>query len=562
LIATQASTPFSASTLSNGQGAGRYQGIILTTGNLAYQSAPGVYDSAFTLAQWQALWAYETAFRVRQVTLYTYPTTVPDSYGLTPVNGVDTTNTPIAANFTATGKSVFSYLNTANPVTIKNAWTYLVVPTATGNPVPLLSTSDGYAIASVYTYPDGRQNMAITADGNPNLIHTISLGYGIANWVSKGMFLGARKVYMNPQPDDIFLDDDIWNPQLLRESGTYRMTGNDFMRAVAWQLAFRAKHPKAVDFTIEWPFNAYGSTAGAYPNDTLTPMVKLLDAQFKWLSHTFTHANMDAPVTYAAAFDELKRNDDAARLDLRLSPYTKDSMIQPDVSGLENPQFLDAAYDFGIRYMVTDTSYPRWDNPSPNTGFLLGSAGKPILAIPRRATNLYYNVSTPAEWTSEYNFFYAPGGQFATWPRALTYAEILDVESDMLLKYLIRSELDSLMFHQANVRAYSGNSSIMGDLLDAAMTKYDKLFNLPVKSPSLHDTGVAMAARMAYNASGINATLKLGSTNSILLKTTGAVAAPITGISYGSTTESYGGQTISTVNLGANGTLTIPAPAW
>ncbi|MGI4849409.1 MAG: hypothetical protein ACRYGK_14910, partial [Janthinobacterium lividum] len=32
LIATQASTPFSASTLSNGQGAGRYQGIILTTG--------------------------------------------------------------------------------------------------------------------------------------------------------------------------------------------------------------------------------------------------------------------------------------------------------------------------------------------------------------------------------------------------------------------------------------------------------------------------------------------------------------------------------------------------
>lgn len=562
LIATRSDTPFSARTLSDGQGAGRYQGIVLTTGNLGYQAASGQYESAFSAEQWQALWAYEAAFRVRQVTLYTYPGAVPDSYGLTPVAGVDTTTTPVTAQLSTAGKSVFSYLNTANPVTIRNAWTYLAVPTATANPVPLLSTPQGHAIASVYTYPDGRQNLALTADGNQNLVHTISLGYGIANWVSKGVFLGARKIYMNPQPDDILLDNDMWNPALQRESGTYRLTGSDFLRAAAWQTVFRRNHPKAADVTVEFPFNGSGAT-GIYRNDTLTPMVRLLESQFKWLSHTYTHANLDT-ISYAGAMDELNRNHQIAVNTLRLKSYTRDSMIQPDVSGLNNPEYLRAAFDFGIRYIVSDTSYAAWDNPSPNAGFY--STFQPgILIIPRRATNLYYNVSTPAEWVSEYNHFYAPGGLFPTWSRPLTYAEILDVESDMLLKYLLRAEADSLMFHQANMRAYDGLNSIMGDLLNAAVTKYEKLFSLPITGPSLHDSGVLMAARMKYDASGINATLRLGTGNtgnSIVLKTIKPVSAPLTGINYGSVKETYGGQTISTVSLSQNGSLTIPGPAW
>lgn len=562
LIATKSSTPFSAATLSDGLGAGRYQGILLTTGNLGYLAPSGNYESAFTAEQWQALWAYEAAFRVRQVTLYTYPGAVPDNYGLTPVSGVDTTSSPINATFSTAGKSVFAYLNTANPITIRNAWTYLAKPIASANPVPLLSTPDGYAIASVYTYPDGRQNLALTADGNQNLIHTISLGYGIANWVSKGMFLGARKVYMNPQPDDILVDNDMWNPALGRESGTYRLTGSDFLRAVAWQTVFRYNHPMATNMTVEFPFNGSGAT-GIYRNDTLTPMVRLLESQFKWLSHTYTHANLDT-ISYAEATKELSQNHQIAVNTLRLKSYTKDSMIQPDVSGLNNPEYLRAAFDFGIRYIVSDTSYAIWDNPSPNAGFY--STYQPgILIIPRRATNLYYNVSTPAEWVSEYNHFYAPGGLFPTWSRALTYAEILDVESDMLLKYLIRSEADSLMFHQANMRAYDGINSIMGDLLHAAVSKYEKLFTLPILSPSLRDSGILMAARMAYDSSGIKATLKLGSgnaANSIVLKTAKPVSAPLTGINYGSSKESYGGQTVSTVKLAENASLTIPAPAW
>jgi hypothetical protein len=252
---------------------------------------------------------------------------------------------------------------------------------------------------------------------------------------------------------------------------------------------------------------------------------------------------------------------DAVAKKLAFQLYSKDSMIQPEISGLGNPEFLRAAYDFGIRYILSDTSQPGWANPSPNTGFY--STYQPsILIIPRYPTNLYYNVSTPAEWVSEYNHFYAPGGLFATWDHALTYAEVLDKESEIWLRYLLKFSVDSVMFHQSNLRAYDGTRSLLGDLVNATIAKYNKVYNLPIRSPSQHDTGVLMAARMAYNAAGARAQLKLGTTNTIQLKTVQAAKVPLTGVSYGATKEVYGGQTISTVTMGANATVSMAAPAW
>lgn len=559
LIAT--TTPFSASNLSDGLGGGKYQGIMLATGNLGYQAADGSFQSAFSAAQWQALWNYEATFRVRQVTLYTFPGGLPDSYGLILNTGLDTTTSPVQAQLTPTGRTVFNYLNPTNPVTIKNAWTYLATPASSTNPVPLLKTSAGYAIASIYTYPDGRQNLAVTADSNPDLIHALSLGYGLINWVSKGMFLGQRRVYMNPQPDDVLIDDDIWDPSVNRENGaTYRITGTDFTDLVYWQNAFQNAHPTAGNLTLELPFNGIGSVAGEYPNDTLTPAIISLESWFKWLSHTYTHANLDA-ISYNDALTELRKNNQVANNTLLLSNYFKDSMIQPDVSGLNNPQFLQAAHDFGMHYLVSDTSQPGWNNPSPNAGFY--SIYQPsILIIPRHPTNLYYNVSTPAEWISEYNYFYAPGGLFPTWDHALSYAEVLDKESDIMLRYLLKYDIDPLMFHQPNLRAYDGVNNLLGDLINATVVKYEKLFKLPIRSPSHHGIGVLMAARMAYDASGATGTLQLGLTNTINLKTVKAAKIPVTGINFGTAVENYGGQPTSSFTLAANGSVLIPAPAW
>ena len=558
LIASQ--SPLTAQTLSDGLGNGRYQGIFLTTGNLAYEASPNNWQSALTQAQWQTLWQYEADFRVRQATLYTYPAGAPDNYGLTPINAVDTSSTPVKGTLTAAGQQLFGYLNPTAAVSISNAWTYLVKPIASNNPVSLLNTADGYSLASIYTYPDGRQNLAITTDGNPELTHTLLLGYGVINWVSKGFFLGDRKVYMNPQPDDIMIGDDIWDPvRLSDQTGIeYRTTGNDYNKLITWQNNLRASHSNAAQIQLEMPYNGVG-VSGIYPNDTLTPAIRSKPNQFKWVNHTYEHELLTA-INYADARAQLSKNHNVAQT-LGFTKYFKDSMIQPEISGLNNPEFLRAAKDFGIRYILSDTSQPGWKNPSPNTGFY--STYQPsIMIIPRYPTNLYYNVSTPAEWVSEYNYFYAPGRPFATWDRALTYSEILDKESEMWLRYLLKFDLNSVMFHQANLRAYDNTNSLLGDLVKATLAKYNSMYKLPIRSPGQHDTGVLMAARMVYNVSGVSGRILLGTTNSIALKTVKAVKAPLTGITYGTTQESYGGQTISTISLGANGALTIPAPAW
>ena len=558
LIATQ--TPLTAQTLSDGLGAGRYQGIFLTTGNLAYEASPNNWQSALTQAQWQTLWQYEANFRVRQATLYTYPAGAPDNYGLTPINAVDTSSAPVKASLTAAGRQLFGYLNPATPVSVSNAWTYLVKPISAGNPVSLLDTADGYSLASIYTYPDGRQNLAITTDGNPDLTHTLLLGYGVINWVSKGFFLGERKVYLNAQPDDIMIGNDIWDPiRLSDQTGIeYRTTGNDYNKLIAWQNAVRASSPNAAQIQLEMPYNGVG-VSGIYPNDTLTPAIRNRPNQFKWVNHTYEHELLTS-ISYADAQAQLSKNHTVAQR-LGFNKYFKDSMIQPEISGLNNPEFLRAAKDFGIRYILSDTSQPGWKNPSPNTGFY-SSYQPSILIIPRYPTNLYYNVSTPAEWISEYNYFYAPGGLWPTWDRALTYREVLDKESEMWLRYLLKFDLNSVMFHQSNLRAYDNTNSLLGDLVNTTLAKYNSMYQLPIRSPSQHDTGLLMAARMAYNASGVSGRIVLGATNSIALKTVKAVKAPLTGVSYGTARETYGGQTISTISLGANGALTIPAPAW
>ena len=70
-------------------------------------------------------------------------------------------------------------------------------------------------------------------------------------------------------------------------------------------------------------------------------------------------------------------------------------------------------------------------------------------------------MSTPAQWVTEYNDIYR-----SFWGRDLSYAEILDNESNVLLEYLMKGENDPWMFHQPDTRIYGSGQSLLGDLLD------------------------------------------------------------------------------------------------
>src|SRR5262249_47404563 len=120
-IASRTPGGFTPAMLSDGRDHAYYQGIVLTTGNLAYFNGTA-FTSAFDTTEWKTLWDYQAKYRVRTVIAYAFPTA---DLGYGTPTGVDATTTPIDAQLTSSGQSVFPSVNASNPIRITKAWTYL-----------------------------------------------------------------------------------------------------------------------------------------------------------------------------------------------------------------------------------------------------------------------------------------------------------------------------------------------------------------------------------------------------------------------------------------------------
>ena len=524
---------FTMDKLSDGDAHAFYQGIVLTTGSLVYFNGTA-WTSAFTTPEWQTLWDYEAKFRVRTANAYVYPTA---DYGFGPATGRDTTASPVSATLTTAGRSAFAYVNAANPITITKAWTYLAPAIGTDTTV-LLSDAANDALALVRKYPDGRQVLSMTFDGNFFLVHSLTLQYGLLNWVTGGLFLGERHVYMTPQIDDVFIDDDVYG------GGIYRINGTDWTAVAAWQTQ-KQLQAQTAGLRLFMAFNGEGTT-GTYFPDTLTTTARLTQSQFPWINHTYDHENLDA-ASYDMVYSEITRNNQIAA-SMGFANYDRRSLVTPDISGLYNADAMSAAYDAGVRFVVSDTSRAGMDNPTPQTGIRNWEEPR-ILMIPRRPVNLFYNVTAPAEWTAEYNYLYR-----AYWGRDLTYAEILDKESDVLLQYMLRGEIDPWMFHEANLRAYDNVHTLLGDLLDTTLQKYARIFVLPPSSVDQVSLGTSMANRMAYNAAGVTASF-VPDQKTITITAADDAVVPVTGLCADGY-EVYGGQCITRVSLAAGQSIT------
>ena len=529
-VATQNPAMLTADKLATGCD-GKYQGIILATGSLTYSPDGGVtYVSALTPAEWLALRSYEASFKVREISWYVFPGA---DQGLNPTtSGVDTSITPIDATLTAAGVKVFPYVNAANPVTISMAWTYLTTP-ADPTVTPLLVDAAGHALISTRVNADSRETMALTFDSNPFLIHDLVLAHGLLEWVTKGLYLGEFRAYTEAQNDDLFIDDDMYT------GGVFRMTGDDFNATRTWQAGAKltAGNP---DFRIAWAFNGFGTS----DTDSLTIAAITNSGDFQWISHTWDHENLDL-MDYPTAFAEFDQNIKLAQA-RGFKNFFPQNLVTPDVSGLNNAAVLQAAWDLGIRFTISDTSRAGWDNPAPNIGIY--SALQPgIFILPRKPTNLFYNVSTPDEWTAEYNSFYT-----TFWGRALAYNEVLDKESQNLLIYLLQGNIDPTMYHQPNTRAYDGVHTLLGDLLDTAFQKFRRYSTLPIMSPDEHVAGARMANTMARNKAGLTATITPGV--SVSFSSPVAVQFAVSGLCT-STSETYAGKCITNVSVGAGQTV-------
>lgn len=516
---------------------GHFQGIILATSSLGYFDG-AEWRVALSLAEWQALADYERRFGVRQVTWYTYPTAeLGFSEQVTPR---DTTQVPLELAQTDQGKALFPYL-VEKPIPVRHSYTYLA--RAAAGSTTLLQDEQGHSLAVIASLPDGRENLALTFDGNPHLVHSIALSHGVVGWVTRGLFLGYRRVFIGVQVDDLFLDNDIWN---LPETETFRITGKDLEFIAKWQgQAQGSLH--SPDFRLDLAYNGLGTVAGEYPGDTLTPTARKLAPEFKWISHTFTHPYLDT-MDYASVSEEISANLRVAT-QLKLERFSAKNLVTPNITGLYNLEAMRAAYDQGVRYVVSDTSMPGQGMSIPNAA-LRNFVLPEMLMIPRRPTNLFYNVSTPEQWTGEYNTLYR-----SYWGRDLLYEEILEEESHMLLRYLLKGELAPWMFHQANLRDYAKERSLLTDLLDRTFEKYRALYKLPLLSPPMDVLGQHAERRLAYSEAQVSTRLLPG--QALLLTSSKDIVVPVTGATL-SCSERYGSEATSFIQLRAGQEVRVP----
>jgi hypothetical protein len=547
-------------------GNGLYQGIIVTDSNFG-----SCGSSCLSAADWTTLDNYSLQYSVRLASYYTQPQA---KWGLIAADsGANyTASSPLNVNLTSAGSTLFSYMNSNNAVPVGGVGTssikaYRATATAASNEIttPIL-TAGAYTVGVTHTTADGREVMALTMDNAPGLLHSAVFAYGVVNWVTKGVFLGSRQVYMNPQIDDMLLGNRLYAPTLPQcpnddSCPTLFATPQDLQALVNYQNNLKAD-PMFATFHSTYAFNGVGTTW--FPaSDPIFAAIRNLGSNFTWITHTWDHPNLDCysttnngtciPATSAQALSELNQNINVApSLGINLD---RTSIVTPYGSGLTNPNFVNAAVQVGLKYIMSSAppADPLVGQPS--------SINSNLYQIPRIAPNLFDDASVPqtgayGSETDEYNAIFGPGGSQQQYSQKQTYAQIIDHESDaLLLNAFLRYDPCLIAFHIDNASAYDGTHTMYTDLLDATIAKYKKVFNLPVLTLDMKDLAPVFMARASLKSAGVSGVYTPGV--SVVLKTTKAGTIPITGACSQASCGSYGGQIQDGVVMSANSTVTL-----
>jgi hypothetical protein len=555
-------TDLTEALLETDAGVGNYNGILLTTANLVWNN-PGIgFESALTPTEWTTLRTYEAQYKAREVDLYSYPDATnsanPGNTGMVATGAVDTTNTALNAQLTTKGQQIFPFLQPSITIPIRYAYTYTA--SVVGAAVPVLTTASG-VVAALNATPDGREVLALTMAHNPYLTHSVLLSYGLIRWVSRGVFLGEKQMYFSAHVDDVFIPNDVWDPNTNANSTTveFRLRPNDLVNTVNWQSKFRIAHNKFSSFKLDFLFNGLPfntdlpgggfdttapNTCGRVPTgkDPFTSKAKCYKSSFRWMNHTKTHIYIDSPATLPVPpatqqadltliGNEIGFNINIAKsatgLNLIGNEFDSSSLVIGNHSGLgymdeavpprnygkshANPALILAAQQNGIQFLGANTSAPttspvctstpsdcNQNNPSPNTGVWLDSATLPI-------NNIMLVPRFPV------NIFYNTGTPallvseynhlYRTfWGRDFTIDEIMEQEANTAIDHILTGSFNPHYFHQTNLQFYTpGTTSLLTSFIDKVAQKYEAWMNLPIKNLSMSDLGLKMKARLAYD---------------------------------------------------------------
>lgn len=575
-----ANDPLDEDLLYEANGDGRFQGVILTSNNLAYFDGTA-WASALSPEEWNTLWAYERHFGVRQLALNSYPSNYPEDYGFQFKGATDTTATALSARLTTAGRSTFDYLQTNVAIPIRYAYTYLseLDPATTSTQVaPQMVDRSGNILAISSTSADGRERLALTFAHNPYLLHTQLIAYGLVDWVTKGVFIGERSLYFTADVDDWFLPNDEWNPRTMSiVPDSYRLTANDVASLAAQQIALRAKHREARDYTTTLAFNGEGANLSARLDcspsgrsvDPLTSITRCLSQSFRWVNHSFSHDYFDF-LDYAESNYQIAENRTVARALGLAQPNSV--LVTGDVSGLgwynpdgdgpktdhgllySNQHFLDAASDLGVTVIASNASVPSHIPACSGCG-IYHPLSPDILLVPRWPTNVFYSVGTPAQLVSAYNAVYGPNGVLPYWDHDLSYQEFLEIETSTALFHMITGSPYPHFFHVANVRNYSSGRSILSDFLDRLFDKYNDYVRVPFRSPTWQQLAAYVADRTSHMNAGASGMFDLSTSRLTITSSEGGTVF-VTGV-RGGRISTFGGETTSAFVLAPGQTVSL-----
>ena len=417
----------------------RYQAVILATGDLGHPVAnpdgTTSYLSALTDAEWAALAKFERTFGIRRLSDYTAATA---AHGLAPAPGA--VQDGRVGQLTAAGRAAFPYLK--GPVAIADddpasaeTFGYPAKPIDPATWQTLLAGPDDTAFLGIYTHPDdGREEMVMTVASNQFQNHNQLLRHGMLNWVTRGVFLGYQRNYLELQVDDLFLGDDAWDP--VTNTTSYdpaqasRMDAEDVDRAIAWS--------RARGLRLDMAYNGGGSAL--YAPDPLAakfadPAVR---ASFGYINHTFEHPNLDCS---SAAFITRQITANLSWASARSLPVANPGeVITGEHSGLANarpgnPGTIDPPAFDDIEPLPTGGAIPggTYDyaltarSPAGETvasvvpGVAVGAAGSTTNAA---------TLSFPAVCHAiGYDVYRRPAGT-AAWARVATLARAADAPTD------------------------------------------------------------------------------------------------------------------------------------
>lgn len=554
--------------LINDDGSAKYYGTITTTGQLIFKNEKGIFESGLTLEQWSQLEKYEKDFNVRRVSIYSFPH---------PGIGVEQ-----STGFLAPDPTFIHFNNLAKnsvepdqvglrrdiKIPTSKIWFY---PTQIKDPTlasPMLyfEYAGKKEVGGITVkFSDKRQQMHFFFSQDHNSLASALLSPVWINWITKAVYLGKRRLYFNIQVDDFFLSTRLWEPTKLQ---IYRVNQNEISNFIIWQKSIMQSITGNPNFKIELAFNGWGVLDnGTIAHDQLYIFTRTRVEEFNWVSHTFSHPNLN-DMLFEPIDSDLKKNIDFA--DNFFGPFknyfSPQSIVTPGISGLFNKDAIRALLNNKIFYAIGDNSRPELAPLKPyharyTTEASNGMSG--LLIIPRYPTHIYFNVSTPQELTSQYNVFYPQlGGK-------VDFDQIYADEIKRVTNLIYYGEPAGHMFHQANLRLFAHENnqvSLLSLWMQKIVNQVRNYLTLPILSLKMDELALLYKERMELDDCGVQAkmvivnhkmiTIKIHSQNNCKVGITGI--DPVLG--NGMTVEKYGTEQTTYFQTQGNSQITLKTP--